>query len=354
MLRFVVLTAALGLGACASAPQPGNSEISSAPQDLRTARAGYAEPRGVRAPVPARMPAAAAPAESPAAIDSARRLYTVADAVVLRGAALCEGRQKPHTGMRIWSNPAHAARGRVRPVSVFSIVPGGPAAAAGLQPDDLIVSIAGERIASVPQAVHAYAERIDAAMARGGPIDIGYRRGRRDGVARIEPRPGCDIRVIFANSHVINAATDGRSVMVMRGLVEFLRRDDELALVVGHELAHNVLGHFARGRALYHGAFADRGASLRSFEREADYVGLYFVALAGYDTAAAIESSRRMEALNPFGDAGSASHPSQAERYAALRRALREIEEKRRAGAPLHPNLPVGTAAASAPPGRQM
>ena len=48
---------------------------------------------------------------------------------------------------------------------------------------------------------------------------------------------------------MVNAATDGRSVTVMRGLVNFLTRDEELALVVGHELSHNVLGHFERGRA---------------------------------------------------------------------------------------------------------
>ena len=174
-----------------------------------------------------------------------------------------------------------------------------------------------------------------------------YLRSKEDFGARFDRESGRF--VVFSNAPMINAATDGRSVTVMRGLVNFLSRDDELALVVGHELGHNVLGHFQRGRALGHqaGPFtAGAQASMREFEREADHIGLYFVALAGYDMETAIQSSQKMASQGPMGDRGSATHPSQAERYAILQAALREIRAKLAQGQALKPDLSTGRAAA--------
>jgi hypothetical protein len=318
-------------------------------------------PRGMRAPGPGGMPSMAQEPLNAASLAAARRLYAVADTVLLRGAALCEGRTKPQLGMRAWSREHEAfnatyatatTRQRDYGLIVFAIARGGPAELAGLHVGDRILSINGEAIPATG-AMSAYTAKLEAAMPR-GKVAIGYERNGQKGVARVTPAPACDIRIVFTNSPMVNAATDGRSVIVMRGLVNLLRRDDELALVVGHELSHNVLGHFTRGRALGHDRAFDGGdrrtqASMRAFEREADYVGLYFVALAGYDYQAAIESSNRMSSSNPFGDRTTTTHPSQAERYQLLVKAAREIRAKLAQGSPLKPNIPVGRAALTRP-----
>ena len=238
-------------------------------------------------------------------------------------------------------------------MTVFALAQDGPAAQAGLALGDEITSIDGAPV-STSGGMEAYLAALDAGLAPGGPIAFAYRREGREAVTKVTPVPACDYRVVFANAPVINAATDGRSIMVMRGLVTLLRRDDELALVVGHELAHNVLGHFARGQAMgLRSPFADPRSSdiaaLRAFEREADYVGLYFVALAGYDYAGSIESARRMAAISRLDVRGSTTHPSHADRYQVLAAAVREIRAKLAAGEMLRPNLAddrVGAASA--------
>jgi predicted Zn-dependent protease len=238
-------------------------------------------------------------------------------------------------------------------VAVFAIAKNGPAARAGLRPGDRIMAVNGESIPAMAGAMSIYAARMETALAQGRTVLVGYTRDGERHVARIEPAQACDYRIVFSNSPMVNAATDGRSVTVMRGLVNFLSRDDELALVVGHELGHNVLGHFQRGRALGHqaGPFgAGAQSSMREFEREADHIGLYFVALAGYDMETAIESSRKMARQGPMGDRGSATHPSQAERYAGLQATLREIRGRVAQGRALAPDVRGGAETARRAP----
>ncbi len=309
----------------------------------------YPPPRAARPSGPTYMPQASTP-DTAGSIEAARRLYAVADTVALRGAALCGTRVRAHTGMRTWSRDsmgpqspqAGAQEGVDHAVTVFAIAKDGPAAQAGLKPGDKISSVNGESIPSMAGAMSIYTAKIEAALAQRAPIAIGYTRNGERAIARVSPAPACDYRVVFSNAPMANALTDGRSVTVMRGLVNLLTRDEELALVIGHEIGHNVLGHFARGRELGHqsGPFNPGAqASMRQFEKESDYIGLYFVALAGYDMDSAIRSSQRMAAASPVGDRGTATHPSQAERQAVLQAALREIRAKLAQGQALRPNL---------------
>lgn len=312
---------------------------------------GFPPPHAARAPVPGAMPHASAP-DTSGSVEAARRLYSVADTVALAGAPLCKARVRPHSGMRAWSHDrlgpqAPQATRAQRPgsgVTVFTVARNGPAARAGLRPGDTITSVNGESIPAMAGAMSIYAARMEAALAEGGPVLVGYTREGERHMARIAPAPACDYRIVFSNSPTVNAATDGRSVIVMRGLVNLLSSDEQLALVVGHELSHNVLGHFQRGRALGHqaGPFETGAlASMRAFEREADHFGLYFVALAGYDLETAIQSAQKMAARSPFGDSGSATHPSQAERFAGLQAALREIRGKLARGQAPVPDIRV-------------
>ena len=82
---------------------------------------------------------------------------------------------------------------------------------------------------------------------------------------------------------------------------------------------------------------------MRSFKRdeyEADYLGLYFAARAGYDVTKAPDLWRRWGAERPASISGRASfaHGSSAERAVRLRHAAGEIEAKRLRAAPLVPD----------------
>jgi predicted Zn-dependent protease len=116
-----------------------------------------------------------------------------------------------------------------------------------------------------------------------------------------------------------------------------------LALVLGHEFAHDVLHHkrrldekgFARDVL---GEFGSTPASHMVAEKEADYVGLYLSARAGYDISQAPDFWRRFPAA--IGDF-SFSHPGNAERAAALAATRDEILAKRERREPLVPT-PAG------------
>lgn len=137
---------------------------------------------------------------------------------------------------------------------------------------------------------------------------------------------------------LLNAHADSRHLSISRPMIDLATNDDQLALVLGHELAHLVLGHTVRD-------FQDRVA--RAFdtgrdkddERQADYVGLYLAVRAGYEADCAITLWRRMGAAVPAIIHGDQVHPGTAERYVALRQTAVEIDRKRAAGQAVMPTL---------------
>jgi predicted Zn-dependent protease len=76
-----------------------------------------------------------------------------------------------------------------------------------------------------------------------------------------------------------------------------------------------------------------------AFEQEADYVGLYFMTRAGYDSAGAENFWRRMAAENPRNVTAARTHPTTPERFLALAATRDEIAEKQANGLALTPDL---------------
>jgi predicted Zn-dependent protease len=141
-------------------------------------------------------------------------------------------------------------------------------------------------------------------------------------------------------------------VAVFTGLLAFIRSDDELATVLGHEMAH-ALAHHASERLALNPADAealraaggrlsdvdeprrrsllgllDAGAALESLsynrfqESEADHIGVFLMTFAGYDPEAALAFWERMREAS----SGSirlpeivSNHPADARRLAQLR-----------------------------------
>lgn len=174
----------------------------------------------------------------------------------------------------------------------------------------------------------------------------------------------CRFTFVLADKGPVNAWADGSTVTVTPAMVAFTGSDEELAMVLAHEYAHNTLQHpqamatntAAGGIA---GALVDAIASSRGydtgntfsqagaeygayrysvdFEKEADYVGLYILANAGYDYSKTPEMWRRMTAYDPNGIYGGKTHPSNPDRYIGMNQAIKEINAKKASGAPLLP-----------------
>jgi hypothetical protein len=101
----------------------------------------------------------------------------------------------------------------------------------------------------------------------------------------------------------------GGHLYLTTGMMKFLRNDDELAWVIGHEMAHVTCGHCDRKAKTIHiaGGFGDiveTGASVglmltapfgQGDEYEADSKGRQYAKKAGYDTKAGLEVLRRFK-----------------------------------------------------------
>lgn len=181
------------------------------------------------------------------------------------------------------------------------------------------------------------------------------------------PKQQCQFEVILdASKRGLNAHADGQNVVVYPAMIDFAQNDNHLAFVIAHEFAHNLMDHVgaqkknvtlgallgavadvAAGAAGTNtgGTFSKVGAQtgmLRyspSFEHEADYVGLYILARAGYKIEDAPDFWRMMSQAQPDAVYVSSSHPNNPARTIAMGKTVAEIRAKQRAKQPLIPNL---------------
>lgn len=216
-------------------------------------------------------------------------------------------------------------------VSVEAVVVGSPAAAAGLRPGDAILSVDGHR--TMPTSLTLKSTRYDTVQAALDLIEAEATNHDvltllivRDNRARDVSVPvtfGCAVRVQVVPSTDINAFADDRYASVTTALAQFATNENELALFLGHELAHAYLHH----EALLDKAAASRRLRGRSgvpapivleTERQADQLGMLLAARAGYDMTHAADFWKRLAEARG-GVSFGRSHPGISERIKAAR-----------------------------------
>lgn len=232
---------------------------------------------------------------------------------------------------------------------ILSVPEGSPAAAAGLGEGDLIVAVDG---ADLPPGVEgrpaqyeglqANIARLDAALAKGS-VRLTVRRGDQDRTIAVHPARACGYDVQLDPSDDLNARADGRRLFISTALAGFTETDDELAVILGHELAHNVLRHRSwsetggEGRTVVGEGCDPRLCDGSDPERQADRVGLYLSARAGYRADVAPPFWRRFGASNWRVRYPQLAHASAGVRARRLEAVQAEIEGKIAAGQPLLP-----------------
>ena len=178
-----------------------------------------------------------------------------------------------------------ASLGLVGQIAVQTVVAGGPADGT-LEIDDTVVSIGGTEMATLASDPEAKWQRLvtvndllDAELAEKGVARLGLADGR---MVELSGQRACRTRYEVGPIGK-RAAADGARVVIGEKFPGFAYGDPELAAVMAHELAHNVLEHRklldARGR----------GRKLvRATEREADRLAPWLLANAGFDPAASL------------------------------------------------------------------
>lgn len=184
------------------------------------------------------------------------------------------------------------------------------------------------------------------------------RMGHR--IAAISDKPDMDWEFVLIDEPVLNAwALPGGKVAIYAKMAESFPSDDELAAVMGHEIAHAVLRHGAEqmSRAqmqnlLIVGAGVAVGATTedaettqmavglaalaaqgfvqlphsRNMELEADHVGAIYMAKAGYDPRGAVRLWEGMKSMKEGNQPPTflSTHPSDDNRIERLRNRMDE------------------------------
>ena len=243
-------------------------------------------------------------------------------------------------------------------LQVLHVIANSPADRAGLQSDDKLIRIAGEPAPTGRNAGKEFVERLKTAALAEGPVSFEIERDGDLQTIDVDPVPACKYGVVLLSNDVLNAFADGKNIYLTQGMMRFAETDEELQLVIAHEIAHNSEGHIKKkmGNSLLgtlldvvaagygintRGAFGSLSSMIFSqeFEREADYVGMYILARSDINTIDVADFWRRLAAEHPRSIRGtfSRSHPPTSERYANIEATHLEITEKINNQQPLDP-----------------
>ena len=303
------------------------------------------------------LPAGAVPPADDAATFVAlravdQRMASIAYRLTTANAPLCRG-LVPVPGWAIHSlgqyDPALRDRARASfgfdaPIAVEAVVPDAPAARAGVRPNDSVAAINGAALAGTPgaKADSSARDAANAVIARqppGAPLRVDLIRSGARRTVSIDTVAGCPGSFEVLLGPGMDASADGHTVQIA---VRFFERytDDQVAVVVAHELAHNILRHRARLDAakVSRGLFAEVGRNGRLFRRtesEADLLGMHLLRNAGYEPHGAVAFWRDHGGDVDGGLFRSRTHPSSKARAQAIADEIARIP----AGSP-RPYLP--------------
>lgn len=180
------------------------------------------------------------------------RIGDLAQTILTAATPLCEEDVGPLLGIRFgnmhlyedeWRKAARASLGLGDTVQVLTVADGSAADRGGIRPGDRLLEVAGRPVPSGEKAVQELAERLDESVdTTGGTVNVTVRRdGERQDLA-LEPEEACDYPVQVVRSSALNAFADGDRIYVTSTMMRFAE-DDELQVVLAHELAHNAMGH---------------------------------------------------------------------------------------------------------------
>jgi len=284
-------------------------------------------------------------------VDNQRRIKNVSFRLMEAAVEFCGGRKEVGYGFTVANQysfgeemvvAAQELFGLDDAARVLTVAAGSPAFEAGLAEGDIVGWIDGSQVIRGENSVTDVARILEQSGSRGVTLHIWGSNPRR---IELSPTEICDYPVAVIDSDKVNAYSDGQRLKITKGMLWFVNEDTELAMVLAHELAHNVMGH----AGTFRGMFEDK----KRRESDADYVGLYFMARAGFEIESAPNFWRRIAAAFPRMIGSSASHPVMPYRIVALKKTREEIRGKETSGLPLVPrpvgNLPLTETAAVSP-----
>lgn len=345
-LAAILLPAAL-LAACATPPQQ--------PQQPTPVMGSETAPRGTDQQ---QMLQAMASAQN--------RIDRVAAPLLVNNAPLCKSYSRKLLGFSAKNKYSYSPEladvvqktfGYDERLQVNSVLGGSGAERVGIRRGDILIAAEDKPIPPGPDA-ERQAAAVLAPLVRGRSL-LKLTVERKDGPATlvVPLTQACAFSIDLGNADNVNAYADGRRIVITRGMLGYARSDQELGYVIAREMAHNILGHPIKQRmTATMGGIIDNLVRFNpdletmtgrsgitpypaELDTEADRLGLYLAARAGYDIGNASAFWRGLAERHPASVANgyTAIHPGSDARLAALDKTVAEIRAKQAAKRSLAP-----------------
>ena len=228
-------------------------------------------------------------------------------------AALCQGERAHGIAVQARSQFSGEVGLGDRPV-VAAVARGSAAARAGLRGGDVVLSVNGQVTPTVSKRAGYAPVAATEAMLVGDALTLKVTRAGAVQTLTFAPEAGCASIAQIIPGRRINAQADGRYIQINAGMMDFVTSDDELAAVITHELAHNILKHRVKK------------TPSKQAEYEADALSVSLFARAGYDLGALLPFWTRFEKRTSPGLFSDGTHPGTKRRLAAINAAVAELE----------------------------
>ncbi len=216
---------------------------------------------------------------------------------------------------------------------VLRVAPDSIAKEAGLKAGDFIKTIDGKVFDDCRDIVFEADETHIVAIDRGG-LALS---------CKVKPKEAPSVGIALKQTGTINAYAGFSGVVFTLGLVHFVEDDNELAVIMGHELAHLTSKHVPKsmGVATLCGIFSGITGPFapltykslyapysRDNEREADYLGLLYAHRAGYDIEKGVGLWKRFALEMPKSRSKSflRNHPASTERLLRVKKVVELVK----------------------------
>ncbi len=204
---------------------------------------------------------------------------------------------------------------------------------AGIKRGDIIKEIDGKKIKDISQIIFE-ADKSSTVIMERSDKKLSF---------VIKPEETPYIRVGLEETGRINAYAKFSGIKFTSGMVHFVENDDELAIIMGHELAHIIAKHIPKSISMavlcgtlgvltgpfvpltYRALYAPYS---REIEREADYLGLIYAHKANYDIekGAALWKRFALEIPKSRSKKYLRSHPASPERILRVKKVVELIK----------------------------